>query len=222
MNLESSQNMDNNSTKANEENLAKINEENSTKASEENFTKINEENSTKANEENSTKVNEENFTDSEQKIEFEIKITASDLYNYMMKHLYSGMQGIISIIVGVIVIALFIMTKYPLYLILAIVVLGYLPWALFLKSRQQALSNPSFKQPLKYTLVDNGVTVSQGEVSETQAWKYIYKVKSSKRSIFVYTSPINACIFPRKQLGDKEKEVIAYIKKHVNSKACKI
>lgn len=84
----------------------------------------------------------------------------------------------------------------------------YLPWTLFLKSRQQMLTNPAFKEPLHYVLDEEGVHVSQNGTEEMQKWENIVKAVSTGRSLILYTSRVNACIFPRRCLQDDTAKVI--------------
>lgn len=108
------------------------------------------------------------------------------------------------------------------FIIGGILLLVYLPWTLFIKSKQQALSNPAFKEPLHYVLDDNGITISQGEVSTTQNWDDMVKAVSTSRSIIVYTSRVNATIFPKSQLGDRKAAVIEVISTHMPPDKVKI
>jgi hypothetical protein len=113
-------------------------------------------------------------------------------------------------------------TKYWILLIGGVILLLYLPWVLFIKSRQQVLGNPVFQQPLHYVLDENGITISQGETSTTQSWDDMVKAVSTSRSIIVYTSRVNATIFPKSQLGDKKPHVIEKISTHMPPKKVKI
>ena len=108
------------------------------------------------------------------------------------------------------------------FLIGGIALLLYLPWILLIKSRQQALSNPVFQQPLHYVLDEQGITISQGETSTCQAWEDMVKAVSTGRSIIVYTSRVNATIFPKNQMGDKRAAVIEMISTHMPPKKVKI
>lgn len=45
-------------------------------------------------------------------------------------------------------------------------------------------------------LDDEGIHVSQNGTEEMQKWEDIRKAVSTNRSIIVYTSKVNACIFP--------------------------
>ncbi len=157
-----------------------------------------------------------------EKLEFDIKISSGDLYNYMMRHIYASGQGIVSILIFLICISLFVMTWSVLYLIVGVISVGYLPWTLFLKSKQQALKNPAFKNPLHYSLSEQGIQVSQGEAKELQVWADMYKAVATKRSIIVYTNPVNACIFPKEQLAEKEKAVIEMLSLYMEEGRMKI
>ena len=57
--------------------------------------------------------------------------------------------------------------------------------------------------------------VSQGEAQEKMAWKDMHKAVSTGRSIILYTSRINATIFPKRQLGEQRTAVIEIISTHM-------
>lgn len=101
------------------------------------------------------------------------------------------------------------------FLLAGVVVLVYQPWSLFLRSKQQMLNSPAFKKPLHYKLTEEGIEVSQDEAVENQKWENMYKAVSTNRSIVVYTSRINACIFPKKDLGENRYKVIEMISTHM-------
>ena len=155
-------------------------------------------------------------------IDFKIQIKAGDLYDYMLRHTYHGAQGLLGSCVGALAILLFLGNRQVIYLIAGIVLLVYLPWNLFLKSRQQMLTTPAFKKPLHYILNEEGISVRQDGVMECQKWEDMHKAVSTSKSIIVYTNPVNACIFPRRELGDKQQQVIAYISTHMDPKKVNI
>lgn len=155
-------------------------------------------------------------------IEFDVKITPNALYDYMMYHIYNSMQGIIGTLAGAFLIFVYIMGYQIWYLIGGIVLIAYLPWTLFLRSRKQYLSNPAFKEPLHYIMNDEGVTISQGETKESQKWEDMYKAVSTMGSIVLYTSKVNAAIFPKKDLEDKKALVIQMISTHMKPDKVKI
>lgn len=155
-------------------------------------------------------------------IEFDVKIDAGVLYDYMLHHTYSSASGLLGTAVGALMIVAFTMQRHVLFLIAGIVILAYLPWTLFIKSRQQALTNPAFKKPLHYKLDEEGITVSQDGVEEKQAWEQMHKAISTTRSIVVYTSRVNASIFPKKALGENKAKVIEIISIHMPPSKVKI
>ena len=155
-------------------------------------------------------------------IEFDVTIKAGDLYDYMLHHTYSGFSGLFGSLVGALMVVGGVYLKGWLMIIAGIILLAYLPWTLFLKSRQQVLANPAFKKPLHYKLDDEGIHVSQDDTEEMQKWDDIYKAVSTGRSLIVYTSKVNACIFPRRDLGDYTSQVIQVLETHLPAKKVKI
>ena len=155
-------------------------------------------------------------------VELDVKIEAGDLYDYMLMHTYSSASGVLGSAVGALLILLALGTQRWAFIVLGIILLFYLPWTLFIKSRRQVLTNPSFQKPLHYVLDDAGITISQGEDSVQYPWEELYKVVSTGRSIIVYTSRVNATIFPKKQMEDKRAGVIEMISTHMPPNKVKI
>ena len=86
-------------------------------------------------------------------IELDVKIDAKDLYDYLLRHSYNSASGIIGSCFGALMVVLAVLTGQWLYLIFGVIMLLYLPWTLFIRSKQQILSNPGFQQPLHYLLI---------------------------------------------------------------------
>ena len=91
-----------------------------------------------------------------------------------------------------------------------------------MRSKQQFLSNPTFRQPLHYRMDEEGITVSQGEHEECCKWEDMQKAISTMRSIVLYTSAVNATILPKKAMGEKTAAVIEVISTHMPPKKVKI
>ena len=155
-------------------------------------------------------------------IEFDVKVTPGVLYDYMLYHTYTSASGLIGAVAGALLVVAFFMGAGPLCLIAGIVILGYLPWTLFIKSRQQYLANPAFQKPLHYKLTEEGLEVSQNDEIQSQKWENMYKAVSTPRSLILYTSPVNASIFPKADLGEKASGVIEVISTHMPPKKVKI
>ena len=101
-------------------------------------------------------------------IEFDVKIDAGVLYDYMLHHTYSSTSGLIGAVAGALMIVAFFSGAGVLCLIAGLIILLYLPITLFLKSKQQFLSNPYFKKPLHFKMTEEGIKVSQGEEVQSQ------------------------------------------------------
>lgn len=155
-------------------------------------------------------------------VKLNVKINAGDIYDYMLFHQYTSAPGLIGSSVGALLVVAFFMNRQWIFLIAGVIILLYLPWTLFIKSRQQALLNPAFKQELQYILNDEGLSVSQGEEMQTQKWEDMHKAVSTGRSIIIYTSPINATIIPRRCMTDCRTDVIHVISTHMPPKKVKI
>ncbi len=155
-------------------------------------------------------------------LELDIKIDAKVLYDYMLHHTYGSFQGVLGTAIGALMIIGFISTQYVIWLIGGLVLLAYLPWSLFLRSKQQMINTPAFQEPLHYRITEQGVEISQNEKKEFQSWEQMVKATSTRKSIILYTSKVNASIFPRKDLGEKEVLLIEMISKHMEAKRVKI
>ena len=136
-------------------------------------------------------------------------------------HTYNGPSGLLGSCFGALLVVIGLMKAQWIYAIAGMILLLYLPWTLFIRSRKQAL-NPAFSKPLHYVLDEEGITVSQDGVEQKQAWEDMVKAVSTGKSIIVYTSKINATIFPKRELGDQKAAVIEMISTHMAPSKVKI
>lgn len=155
-------------------------------------------------------------------MEFDVNITSGILYDYLMHHAYSKMSNLIGNIVGAMLFIGGLLYGNVGFVIAGVVILLYIPCTLFLKAKQQKLANPAFKKPLHYKVNEEGVYVSQGEEEQMQKWEDMYKAVSSTKSIILYTSRVNACIFPRKDLGTDVPKLMEIISVNMEPKKVKI
>ena len=155
-------------------------------------------------------------------LEFDVRITANVLYDYMLRHTYYSMSGLIGTIVGALMFVCFFFRGDVIFLIAGAVILGYLPWTLWIKSRRQMLGTPAFQKPLHYKMTEEGIEVSQDGTTEKMGWENMYRAVSTTHSIVVYTTRTSACIFPKKDLGENRYKVIEIISTHMPPKKVKI
>ena len=158
------------------------------------------------------------------KIEFDVKMTTAKMYDYMLYHTFHGMQGLLGEIVGVLLIIGFVITDPHkwLYLIFGLIVIFYLPVALFFNAKRQVALTPVFKDKIHYVLTDEGMEVHVGDQSDSMEWSAIRKAVSTSKNIILYTGKNTATLFPRADLSDNEMKVIEIISTHVDPKKVNI
>ncbi len=148
-------------------------------------------------------------------LQFQTKMTTNILYDYMLHHTYNSPSGILGSGIGAAFIAAFFGTGNFMCLLAGIVLLLYLPCSLLIRSVKQMHNTPAFREPLSYRISGEGIEVSQGEQSQLQKWENIYRVVSTRGSIIVYNTKVNAWIFPRRDMGEKTPGVIEMISTHM-------
>ncbi len=155
-------------------------------------------------------------------LDFDVRINVGVLFDYLMRHTYTSLQGIVGVVIGILALAYYFWSFDLMYLLIGLVVLLYLPITLLMKAVAQARTNPAFKDVIHYHLDAEGITVSQGELKQTMFWDRMVKVVATSKSIILYTSPVNASIFPKKDLGDKEGQLLLVLKEYLPPEKLKI
>ncbi|MBQ8527328.1 MAG: YcxB family protein [Lachnospiraceae bacterium] len=153
--------------------------------------------------------------------EVDVHMTASVLYDYMLRHTYMSLTGPIATLLGAMCIWFFSKGASVIYLFAGIVIILYLPWNLFLNAKRQALTNEAFKKPLHYSFTAEGIYVSQDGRTEMQRWENMHKAVSTGKSVIVYTSKVNASIFPRKDLGNDVPALLQILCRYMDPKKVK-
>ena len=159
--------------------------------------------------------------DSRMEMELDVQITKKDLYDYQLHHAYTSPSGLFGTIVGCLFIVGFINTGTPLYLIIGAFVILYFPWTLHIKAASQAQA-PVFKKPLHYRLSEEGLEISTEDEKQLVAWENITKAASTGRTILLYTSKVNAFLFPKRVLGERSGEFVQVVSRYVAPDKMKI
>ncbi|MBR4574032.1 MAG: YcxB family protein [Lachnospiraceae bacterium] len=155
-------------------------------------------------------------------VEFDVKMTTGKMYDYMIRHTFTSFAGIVGELLGIVlVIGFFAYGQWP-YLVAGIVCVFYQPVALYRRAAIQVRNNKVFAGPLHYRLDESGITVTSGEDSDSMGWDRMYRAVSTSRSVIVYTNRVNACIFPKEDMGDKKDTAIAIISAHMDPKQVNI
>ena len=65
-------------------------------------------------------------------VELDVKITSGDLYDFLLRHSYNSVSGLLGAVIGALGVIVGISRQYWIYLILGVVILLYLPWTLYI------------------------------------------------------------------------------------------
>lgn len=158
-------------------------------------------------------------------VKFSVQVTVKDMYAFLMHHSYRGGSLIADAIVTFGAIGLLLAgfgkgdpVKTVALIFVAMLFTVIHPLQLYTKARKQVKNNEVFKEPLDYVLTEEGITLSQGEQSQSITWGDVYQVKEYKSQILVYTGRVYAFIWPKSALATCENEVRELFKKHLSEK----
>ncbi len=149
-------------------------------------------------------------------VEFDIKLTSQDMYRFNLYQIYSGVHGWISVFAAILLWAMagrtygeVTMTYTMLYIVFGFVLLFYLPFTLYIRSKHSIASSAVLSDVLHYAVGETGFHVSQGEASADLKWEQIYRMVATKHNVLVYSNRVNAYVIPREQLGENYKALAA-------------
>lgn len=149
------------------------------------------------------------------KLEFDVKMTTPVMYDYMMYHTITGMQFYLAMGIGIMAIAAFVIDHNPIYLIAGLVMIGYLPAERYVQAGRQVKLNPVFKENLHYTLDEEKMAIDVKDEHMEAPWDTVTKVRSTRKSLILYTGNVTATIFPKESLGGDYESAVRLIKDKV-------
>lgn len=139
--------------------------------------------------------------------EFDIQLTAKDLFRFNMRNAYTTLQGPISIIIAILFVISGVVSamngKYQytvLYIAVAFVFLLYIPITLNSRAKKTFRKNEVLSGVLHYVISEEAIEVHSGEEKGTLPWDMIFKMVANKNYLLIYSNRINAYIIPREQL----------------------
>ena len=152
-------------------------------------------------------------------VEFDIRLTAGELFAFTMHHTYSSASGIAGLVIsiGSLVLCAVRFKHFDSTTIMALVITGLLftviqPVMLYWKSRVQVKKNESINDNLHYKISEEGIEVSQGEQQAFVKWYEVRKRKITKNAMYIYMSPIRAFIFPESQCKSGFNDAVKLVK----------
>lgn len=155
-------------------------------------------------------------------LEFDVKMDAKILYDFLVFHEYSKAVTIMASCIGALAILVGLNYGYVIYIIAGAVIILYTPVNLKFVAARNMLANVAYKKPLHYVVDSEGICVMQDDTEQKITWDKCTKAASTRRSIIVYTGKVNACVFPRTQLGDNLSGLIGVLASNMEPGRVKI
>ncbi len=156
-----------------------------------------------------------------QEKKFKINMTKEALSSFIFTSYYSRFGGVFSILLGIGGVAMAVREIFfrdhidapslAVYVIIAVFCLLVNPLSLPGKAKRQMETSPSYQQPIEYTLFPEYLEVCQGEEHLEVGWELIYKIKMTKSMVAVYTSKINAFVWPLSELGNEKSSILSRV-----------
>lgn len=157
-----------------------------------------------------------------EELQFSIKIGTKDLYRFLLHYNYKTFGGIFGVLLSGGALC-YLAVNYTamdngtriLLLVLGLLFTVVQPVQLFQKAAMQAAKNPVFREALSYEIKQDGICISQGGKQEIIPWDGIVKVTETGKQFLIYTSRVNACIWPKDQISEKMPKVRILLKDYL-------
>lgn len=145
-------------------------------------------------------------------VSFEVDISEKDLMNFKLYHNYHSFSGIALAVFGVICLCV-CFVSIGTYNVAYTCMMGlfgllftvYTPIEMYLKVRRQMKSVKAFSEPVKYTISEEKIVLSQGDVSEDLLWDDVFRVKATGKCVILYITAVRANVIPYRCLGSSAK-----------------
>lgn len=158
----------------------------------------------------------------QEKVIFVTDIQQNDLMDFKIYHNYHSFSGLATVLFGVIMIVISCVSigRFNIAYTLMTGFFGffftiYTPIGIYFKVKKQVKTIPAFKEPVKYTVTDEKITLSQGEITEDLLWSDIYKIKFTGKNIVLYITSINANIIPLRCIKDCLNDFLEIVRKQL-------
>ncbi len=151
-------------------------------------------------------------------MEVTIRLKEKDLFSFNLYHSYHRAQTWLFTILGVVITVLSFTTYQSvelmysmLYFACGMIFIFYTPLNLRTSAKMAFKRGGAISQSMKYRFNEQGIFVSlASEANDVEedtgavdsiTWDLIFKVVETKKAVLIYTSPKNASILPKEQLG---------------------
>lgn len=145
-----------------------------------------------------------------------VNMTYQALSSYIMNTYYRTFSGLFGLVLAAIMLLLMIFgwndleAKQKVIMIIIVALFFVInPLMLMFKAYQQLKLSPSYKKPLNYTFTDEGIVVSQEDVTQEIPWDNICRLFMTGKIVAIYTSRLHAFVLPLSELGDEKGKILA-------------
>lgn len=153
-----------------------------------------------------------------QTFEFEVKMTAGELWHFSLYHVNKGYLGVFNLLFTLASAYLLIMgwgkndTAPQLLLVLCVCMFTVIqPAQLYLKAKKQA-SMEAMKLPIHFVFTREQIHITQGEQSQELTWEQIVKVEGNREMLMIYMDRIHAYLLPETMMDGKREEFCAMLR----------
>lgn len=148
----------------------------------------------------------------------EIKLTAKDLWQFLLYHSNKGFLGIFNLFFSAAALVLLIARwgqvsmGYRLLLILCVGLFTvWQPCLLYYKARRQAKA-PAIKNPMQMLFTKELIQVSQSEQNADFTWEQVGRIEGTPWMFVVYMDRVHAYLIPYQVLGEQKETFAAMIR----------
>ena len=139
------------------------------------------------------------------------KLSADELYNFLMHHTYTSVWGFTGILISICALLAFIqlcinggniLTKACL-VVTALLFLVIQPVRLYIQSQRMIVNDKGYAEPIEYFFDHAGITLTQGQDQAFYAWGEIEKVVSTKKIVAIYVNKKRVFKISKQDIADK-------------------
>ena len=161
-------------------------------------------------------------------MEFDVTLTEKDMVHFNLYHTYSRFSSWFAVAVAVVAIVVAVVTYGTvsgtltvLYILVALLILVYMPINTVLSAKRRTKLVPDLLAPLHYSIDKEGIKVSKGEEEGVLTWDKVFRVISFRDAVYIYSSRIYAYVIPKTALGDKETAFYEIARAHLEPRRLK-
>lgn len=147
-----------------------------------------------------------------------VNMTYRALYSYILNTYYRSFSGVTGLFLSIAALAILALCwgklgsgQRLIFIIVGLTFLVINPLMLAFKAFRQLKLSPSYRKPLDYEFNDEGIIISQGELSQEVKWDMICRLMLTGNMIAIYTSRVHAFVIPLSELGSDKGKIITML-----------